>query len=1106
MGDAGRTTSGEGGDREGVVTAPLRPWAAPELTSWNRLPMHAVRHRAGDLGVERIELDGTWAFELFPTPEQAQAAGPLATRVEVPGCWTLQDFDDVHGVGDLPHYTNVQMPWPGRPPHPPTQRNPTGVYEREVEVPPGWAGRRVVLHVGAAESVLLVRVNGTDVGVGKDSHLASEFDVTAQLRPGGTNVVRLTVVKWSDATFVEDQDQWWHGGVTRSVFLYATAPVHLAHVHVVADLATPDGEPVAEPMLEGATATGRLRVDVHVGAPGGEVPDGWSVGVHLAGAAGADLAASVPPSRTVDTPEARPGGAATAGVRGGAHPVPARRRRRARARGGGRRAPRSRRSAGRSGWGGCASRPRCRGSTRGPPSCRTCTTCRSRCTTRAVRRPRPPRTGSASGGSRSSGDDLLVNGVRVMIRGVNRHDFDPVHGRAVAPGRFRDDLQVMKRFGFNAVRTSHYPNDPALLDAADELGLFVVDEADIECHAYAHHVADMPEYAAAFVDRVARMVRRDVNHPSVILWSLGNESGYGANHDAAAGWVRREDPTRPLHYEGAIMFDWTGPQTASDVTCPMYPTIGSIVAHARSGRQRHPVILCEYSHAMGNSNGTLADYWEAFETTPGLQGGFIWEFWDHGILQRLPPVDAVGLPAGKAGPVPGLRGDGLPPEGYRWAYGGDFGDEPNDGNFVADGMVFPDRAPKPAMHEHRALASPVRLLPGDDPTGSPRALVLVNRQDVRDLSWLRAEWVVLSDGTDGSGRPGVAATAPCELPDLPARGTARLEVPAELLARVTAGADPAAEAWLSLRLQAAEETPRAAAGAAVAEQQVPLHLERRDLPARVGVTGTSSAGSLVDADGLLAHPLLASAPRLALWRAPTDNDRIGGMAARWAELGLDRLTRELRSVEERDGAVVVTADVVTGAGHPVRHTQTITPLDGGTVLVEELAVVPPELDDLPRVGSVFEVSGEVPAGFMRWFGGGPFESYPDRRSAAVAGLHWAPLDDLFTPYVRPQESGGRNGVRWFALGGPLSAEGPEGSRWEPALTVYLDEPRQASVTRYLAHDLAEATHSDELVPRPEVVVHLDAAHRGLGTASCGPDTLPEYLLHPGEYRWAYVIR
>ena len=288
------------------------------------------------------------------------------------------------------------------------------------------------------------------------------------------------------------------------------------------------------------------------------------------------------------------------------------------------------------------------------------------------------------------------------------------------------------------------------------------------------------------------MVRRDKNHPSVILWSLGNESGYGANHDAAAGWVRREDPTRPLHYEGAIMFDWTGPQTASDITCPMYPTIESLVAHATNGTQRHPVILCEYSHAMGNSNGNLADYWQAFESTPGLQGGFIWEFWDHGILQRLTgdqaDGDGAGLPATKAGAVPELPGDGLPPQGYRWAYGGDFGDEPNDGNFVADGMVFPDRSPKPAMHEHRALAAPVRILPGDDPTGAPRAVVLENRQDVRDLSWLRAEWfgsptVPTDRGSRRVSRPSCRTCPPA--------ARARLEVPAELLAQVAAERRPA---------------------------------------------------------------------------------------------------------------------------------------------------------------------------------------------------------------------------------------------------------------------------------------------------------------------------
>jgi beta-galactosidase len=1070
------------------VTSPLRPWAAPELTSENRLPLHSLRHAPGDLGVERLELDGTWAFELFPTPEQALAAGRPTSSIAVPGSWTLEPFDDVHHVRDLPHYTNIQMPFPGRPPHPPTDRNPTGVYERQIEVPVHWAGRRVVLHVGAAESVLLVQVDGADVGVGKDSHLASEFDLTAHLTPGRAATLRLTVVKWSDATYIEDQDQWWHGGLTRSVFLYATAPVHLAQVHVVADV-----DPAGAPLLEGATATGLLRVDVHVGAPGDDVPAGWTVRLRLTGAdADVEASADVPPSAPVDTDEAA--GSAPELTPGEASRIQY-------LRAAGATLPTADAAA------GAAMEQHRRGLGMGRaritatvPAVRPWSAELPHLYDLEVTLHAPDGTATESTRYRTGfrrvevvGHDLLVNGVRVMIRGVNRHDFDPLRGRTITPERFRDDLQLMKWFGFNAVRTSHYPNDPALLDAADELGLFVVDEADIECHAYAHHVAGMPEYTAAFIDRVARMVRRDVNHPSVILWSLGNESGYGANHDAAAGWVRRVDPTRPLHYEGAIMFDWTGPQTASDITCPMYPTIESIVEHATNGTQRHPVILCEYSHAMGNSNGTLAEYWQAFEDTPGLQGGFIWEFWDHGILQHLPDAGEVGLPAAKTGVAPELPPNGLPPEGYRWAYGGDFGESPHDGNFVADGMVFPDRTPKPAMHEHRALASPVRILPGDDPAGHPRQVVLRNAQDMRDLSWLRAEWFAVSAGE------GFAARVPCALPDLPAGGTATLEVPAELLARVAAEADPAAETWLSLQVFAAQETSRAPEGAQVAEQQVPLHAERRDLLTRAGVgrasSATSSPVSLVDADGLLVHPALASPPRLSLWRAPTDNDRIGGMAARWAELGLHDPERRLVGVEQRDGGTVVTADVVTAAG-TVRHTQTLTPLEGGGVLVEELTVVPDGLGDLPRVGSVFEVAAHVPAARLRWFGGGPVETYPDRRAAAVVGLYAAPLEDLFTPYVRPQESGGRCGVRWFALG---SAE-------EPSLRVDLDEPRQVSVTRYRAEDLATATHSDELVARPEVVVHIDAAHRGLGTASCGPDTLPSYLVGPGEYRWSYVLR
>ena len=323
------------------------------------------------------------------------------------------------------------------------------------------------------------------------------------------------------------------------------------------------------------------------------------------------------------------------------------------------------------------------------------------------------------------GLDLLINGERVYIRGVNRHDFDQHTGRTLTRDQIRADLVLMKQFGFNAVRTSHYPNDPALVELTDELGLYVIDEADIESHAFQSTLCDDWRYLGAWVDRVSRMAIRDKNHPSVILWSLGNESGHGLNHEAAAGWLRRYDPSRPLHYEGAIRYDWGSDQGVSDITCPMYPPIAAIVGHARSGQQRHPLIMCEYQHAMGNSNGTLGEYWDAIESTPGLQGGFIWEFWDHGLVQELP-------------------------DGQRWAYGGDFGDVPNDGNFCLDGLVWPDRRPKPAMWEHKSIAAPVR------PTGlhDRRAGIVevVNRQSFRDLGWLRAGWELAIDGASvGSG-------------------------------------------------------------------------------------------------------------------------------------------------------------------------------------------------------------------------------------------------------------------------------------------------------------------------------------------------------------------
>ncbi|MGY5052776.1 glycoside hydrolase family 2 TIM barrel-domain containing protein [Streptomyces sp. 900105755] len=966
----------------------LRPWEAPEVTSWGRLPMSAVDRRTGAL-----PLDGDWSFQLLPAPDAP--VGGFWSTAHVPGAWTVQD------TGDLPQYTNVAMPFREFPPNSPAA-NPTGVYERELEVPAEWAGRRIVLQVGAAESVLLVHVDGRPVGVSKDSHLAAEFDLTGVVRPGERSVLRLTVVKWSDATHVEDQDHWWHGGITRPVLLYATDPFRLADVTV---RARRDGE---------------LRVDCQVRNAAGDraLPAGWYVTGDLDGE---PLAQDAEFDRLNTEDDRVSDFLGEARIRATVPEVRT--------------------------WN--AEQPELYGLT--------------------VRLHRADGTVADTSYHRVGfrdveivGRDLLVNGERVFIRGVNRHDFHALTGRTVSYEDMRADLVVLKRFGFNAFRTSHYPNDPALYDLADELGFYVVDEADVESHDHAHEIADDPRYLNAFVDRVSRMVLRDKNHPSIIIWSLGNESDYGANHDAAAGWVRRHDPTRPIQYEGAAKRGWADPDVASDIACPMYAPLEDCVAHALSGEQTKPLIQCEYSHAMGNSNGTLADHWAAIESTPGLQGGFIWEFWDHGILQRV----SDGRPVGRAGA--GLYDNGVAAPGHRWAYGGDFGEALHDGAFVADGIVFPDRTPKPAMYEHREIAAPVRIR-----CFRHEGIVLANHQHFRGFDWLTGTWeLALADGR--------TLTGPAELPELCPGETAAVPLPFEVPA-------DGGEAWLTLRVTVAEDQAWAPAGTEVCAPQIRL---RAADP--LGPPVPSGPAVEVDGEGLLVHPLLTTAPALSLWRAPTDNDELGGMAPRWRAWGLDRLVRKVVSVR-RDGPRVTVLAEYAGAVGVVRHRQEFTPVGGG-VRIDESAELPEAFADVARVGSVFETAAGLD--LLEWFGQGPWESYPDRAAGAPVGHHSLPVDELYTPYLRPQESGGRHGVRRFTLSAPDAT----------GLAVELDGPRQVSVSRYRAEDLTAVAHHDELVPRAGCVVHIDAAHRGLGTASCGPDTFPSYLVAPGLHRWSWTLR
>jgi beta-galactosidase len=996
-------------------------WETPELTSLHRLPMHSVPH------LDRLELDGTWQFELVATA----GAEPSGTwrDIQVPGAWTMQD------TFDKPHYTNVQMPFEGAAPHVP-EANPTGIYERDFELPAAWSGRRIVLHVGAAESLLIVQVNGSEIGLSKDSHLAAEFDLTDVIRPG-TNRIRLRVIKWSDATYIEDQDEWWHGGITRSVFLYATGPVYLAEVRAIGGL-TED--------LKSGTLDFRAEVGFASGVPG----PGWAVEVVLgqAGETGTPLA-----TRRLE---------AAFSEHGPERANPAERRIQARHAYGDQL---TEHEAGVE-WPEIEARiaPPLDGLVTWQvdlPDVKPWSAEVPNLYELVVRLQDP--VGGVVEEARLRigfrrveirGLELLLNGRPVLLHGVNRHDFDQFTGRTVSHESMRSDLVQMKQFNFNAVRTSHYPNDPALLELCDELGLWVIGEADIESHAFWSSLCSDPRYLNAWVERVARMAIRDKNHPSVVLWSLGNESGYGANHDAAAGWLRRYDPSRPIHYEGAIRFDWGSAQTASDITCPMYPPIAGIVAHATNGTQRHPLIMCEFSHAMGNSNGTLAEYWDAIESTPGLQGGFIWEWWDHGLVQKLP--------------------DGM----TRWAYGGDFGDRPNDGNFCLDGLVFPDRRPKPALWEHRHIASPVRISASAEDLANGR-ISLENRQDVRDLGWLNCAWQLADETT-------VFASGQVELPPVGPRATGQVSLDGWPGADALAGR----EAWLTLRFTIAEAQAWAPAGFEVDAAQLALVPSRpvvRPMPA------PASARVELDADGRLVHPDLAVAPDLCLWRAPTDNDRIGGVAAMWTDWGLDRLERRLESIDSDGPTTVVRSSHQGAPGISIRHEQRLTPLEGGGVRVDEVAEIPPELTDLARVGTVLETTLAMEE--VGFFGSGPHETYPDRQRGGLLG-HWGgKVTAQATRYVRPQENGGHAGVRWLALYGA-------GHR---SLRLTFEQPCQASATHFRAADLAAATHDNELVPIHGTVVHFDAAHRGLGTASCGPDTLPEYLVGPGIYRWSWTL-
>ncbi len=1026
-----------------------RPWETPELIEINRLPMRATlfpfKTAVQALGGDALKspyyqsLNGQWDFKFYDSPEQAaddvfkllgaKGKGGKWAKIAVPGNWTMQGWDK-------PHYTNVQMPFANNPPFVPDV-NPTGVYRTRFTIDAKWASRRTIIHIGGAESCIYVYLNGQFVGMGKDSRLPSEFDLTPFITEGENELV-VMCIRWSDASYIEDQDHWWMAGIYRDVYIYSRGDVYIGDV------------------FARAGADGRLNVKVSMGAAAEPQCD-HSVEAMLYQGRKAVLAkpleAVISRSYRLDYYEATVETVAD-------NPLL---------------------------W------------SPEEPNLYTLVVSLKDDKGAVVE------STSLKVGFRTvevKNRHLLLNGKPIYIKGVNRHDHDPVTGKYVSRENMLKEIMLLKQFNFNAVRTSHYPNDPQWYDLCDEYGIMVLDEANIENHANYRTLCHDHRWQKAYFERVKRMVLRDKNHPCIYGWSLCNESGYGINHDIAADWIRRFDPTRPVHNEGSVKPHWKqdrpdaygfGGDRSNDFINPMYPQIQELIDWAKSGTEkRRPFIMCEYAHAMGNSCGCLSDYWDAIYKYDGLQGGFIWDWIEQGITKTASSGVAY------------------------YGYGGDFGDVPNDVNFCCNGMIMPDRTPKPQMYEFKKVAQPLFIKAVDIKNGR---FEIFNNDFFRNADWLSGDWKLEVDGrVVKKGSLGVLNIAPQKCAvykiDIP-KGLSGTDAYITISCKTRAVSSWCGKghevAWDQMKLEIkAAAKPKAAAKRS--------EIKVREAAGKLTVCLPEKAIELVFSkkSGLLAKltldgtELITGGPQFDIWRAPLDNDGVKGLKeqwtadwkplGRWMLAGYDKLTASVVSFESSsasDGSVNVDVRLRyacrgNDGGFDVCQSYAIQ--TDGTINLKNTYSFAEGMTDVPRLGVRFNVCGSLDR--VQWFGMGPHETYADRKASGAVGLYDGTVAEQYYPYILPQENGGKEDVRWFRL---YNENGLQ-------VLVKAGSLMKFSASYYTAAELTKAYHPNELTPSKDIEVHVDACQRGLGTASCGPDTLDKYKITPGTYKHEITFR
>ena len=1028
-------------------------WENHHVLHINRLPARAAfvpyRQKVGD---SSYSLNGEWKFRWTPVPDErvfdfyrAEFDDSGWEDFLVPSNW------ENRGYG-TPIYVSAGYPFRIDPPRVMgtpkedyttyKERNPVGQYRRTFTLPAHWEGDgEVLLRFDGVMSAFYVWINGEKVGYSQGSMEASEFNVTRYLQKG-QNQIALEVYRYSDGSYLEDQDFWRFGGIHRDITLI--------HTHKVAFR---DYTVRTLPAKPGCYDDFILQVDPAFVVRQGELGVGYRAKAELKDMQGnvvemTDLEGRQVFGLEVDVPE----------VLDLEHK---------------------------------ASRMNLWYPQRGPRRMgrmQAIVKSPHRWTSETPNLYKLHLTLMNEKGEvvqqieqrvgfrivEIKNGQMLVNGAPIRFRGVNRHEHHPVNARVMDEQTMLQDILLMKQANINAVRTSHYPNVTRWYELCDSIGLYVMDEADIEEHGLRGTLASTPDWHAAFMDRAVRMAERDKNYASVVMWSMGNESGYGPNFAAISAWLHDFDPTRPVHYEGAQGVDGAPDPVTVDVISRFYTRLkqdylnpgipeGEDKERAENARwerlleiaerdnDNRPVMTSEYAHSMGNALGNFQEYWNEIYSHPRMLGGFIWDWVDQGIYKQLPDGRTMV------------------------AYGGDFGDKPNLKAFCFNGIVRSGRETTPKYWEVKQVYSPISLgiirgkVEKEVLKGS--RLTVTNRHHHVGLENYRCLYTLLKNGR--SARQGEII-----LPEVAPGQATDVALPDFRI-------DTEADVRLHVRLVLRKDELWAKAGHEVAAFRFALNeammamTDRRPLkPLAIGESPRH------DVLGML------SGLRMQAFRAPTDNDKSFGnwLAKDWKNHRLNAPVVEnivpLRDTMRADGiphqykvekycyekgAIVVTTDYLT--------------YTDGTVDIEQNYRFEGELPELPRLGLNFMLGEQY--GNISWYGRGPIESYPDRKEATYIGRWESTLEEQYTPYPRPQDGGNHEEVTDLRL---------TDHRGHGIRISAIDTPFSFSALPYTAEDLAGATHDCELVPRKQVVVSIDAAVLGLGNSSCGPGVLKKYVI------------